>query len=44
MGPIAQRNGMYAILHQNLQPGEPGWTFDKFLESNVEYFIRRLLY
>ena len=32
MGPIAQKNGMYAIFHQHLQPGEPGWTFDKFLE------------
>ena len=32
MGPIAQKYGMYAIFHQHLQPGEPGWTFDKFLE------------
>jgi sugar phosphate isomerase/epimerase len=24
--------GMYAIMHQHLQPGEPGWTFDKFLQ------------
>jgi len=32
MGPIAQKLGMYAILHQHLQPGEPGWTFDKFLD------------
>jgi len=32
MGPIAQKNGMYAIFHQHLQPGESGWTFDKFLE------------
>jgi sugar phosphate isomerase/epimerase len=31
MGPIAQKHGMYAIFHQHLQPGEPGWTFDKFL-------------
>jgi sugar phosphate isomerase/epimerase len=31
MGPIAQKNGMYAIFHQHLQPGEAGWTFDKFL-------------
>jgi sugar phosphate isomerase/epimerase len=31
MGPIAQKNGMYAIFHQHLQPGEPGWNFDKFL-------------
>jgi sugar phosphate isomerase/epimerase len=32
LGPIAQKMGMYAIYHQHLQPGEPGWTFDKFLE------------
>lgn len=32
LGPIAQKMGMYAIFHQHLQPGEPGWTFDKFLE------------
>jgi sugar phosphate isomerase/epimerase len=32
LGSFAQRAGMYAIFHQHLQPGEPGWTFDKFLE------------
>jgi hypothetical protein len=32
LGPISQKHGMYAIFHQHLQPGEPGWTFDKFLE------------
>jgi sugar phosphate isomerase/epimerase len=32
LGPIAQKMGMYAIFHQHLQPGEPGWNFDKFLE------------
>jgi sugar phosphate isomerase/epimerase len=32
MGPVAQKHGMYAIFHQHLQPGERGWTFDKFLE------------
>jgi sugar phosphate isomerase/epimerase len=31
LGTFAQKHGMYAILHQHLQPGEPGWTFDKFL-------------
>jgi sugar phosphate isomerase/epimerase len=31
LGPIAQKMGTYAIFHQHLQPGEPGWTFDKFL-------------
>jgi sugar phosphate isomerase/epimerase len=32
LGPFAQKMGMYAIFHQHLQPGEPGWTFDKFLK------------
>lgn len=32
ISPIAQQNRMYAIFHQHLQPGEPGWTFEKFLE------------
>ncbi len=32
MGPIAQKNKMYAIFHQHMQPGQPGWTFDKFLD------------
>ena len=31
LGPFAEKHGMYAIFHQHLQPGEPGWTFDKFL-------------
>jgi hypothetical protein len=32
MTPIARQNGSYAILHNHLQPGEPGWTFEKFLD------------
>jgi sugar phosphate isomerase/epimerase len=32
MGPIAKSNGMLAIFHNHLQPGEPGWTFEKFLD------------
>jgi hypothetical protein len=32
MGPVAQKMGMYAILHNHMQPGEPGFSFDKFLE------------
>jgi sugar phosphate isomerase/epimerase len=32
MGPIAKSNGMYAIFHNHLQPGEPGWNFEKFLD------------
>lgn len=32
LGPFAQKHGMYSILHQHLQPAEPGWNFEKFLE------------
>lgn len=32
MGPIAKSNGMLAIFHNHLQPGEPGWSFEKFLD------------
>jgi len=32
MGPIAEKNKLYAIFHQHLQPGQPGWNFEKFLE------------
>jgi sugar phosphate isomerase/epimerase len=31
MGPIAEKNKMYAVFHQHRQPAEPGWTFDRFL-------------
>jgi sugar phosphate isomerase/epimerase len=32
LGPFAQKHRMFAIFHQHLQPGEPGWTFDRFLD------------
>lgn len=32
MGPFGMKNGIFAVFHQHLQPGEPGWTFEKFLE------------
>jgi sugar phosphate isomerase/epimerase len=31
LGPFAERHGMYAVMHQHLQPGQPDWTFEKFL-------------
>ena len=34
LGPYAQKYGMQVILHQHLQPGQPGWTFEKFLEMS----------
>jgi sugar phosphate isomerase/epimerase len=32
LGPFAEKHGMYAIMHQHLQPGQPDWTFEKFLD------------
>lgn len=31
MGPVADRNGMYAILHNHYQFGEPGFDVDRLL-------------
>lgn len=32
LGPFAEKHKMYAVMHQHLQPGQPGWSFEKFLE------------
>jgi sugar phosphate isomerase/epimerase len=32
LGPFAQNAGSYAIFHQHGQPGDPGFSFEKFLE------------
>lgn len=34
LGPFAQKYGMQVILHQHLQPGTPGWNFEKFLDMS----------
>ena len=34
LGTFAQKYGMKVILHQHMQPGQPGWTFEKFLEMS----------
>ncbi|HKI88670.1 MAG TPA: TIM barrel protein, partial [Draconibacterium sp.] len=31
LGKFAEKHNMYAIFHQHMQPGEPGFSFDKFL-------------
>ncbi len=31
LGYFAEKHGMYAIFHNHLQPGEPGFSFDTFL-------------
>ncbi|QGY42809.1 TIM barrel protein [Maribellus comscasis] len=31
LGKFADKHNMYAIYHNHLQPGEPGFSFDKFL-------------
>ena len=32
LGPIAARNGMYAIFHNHMQFAEPGFSYDPFIE------------
>ena len=32
MGPIAEKHNLKAIFHNHLQPGEKGFSFDKFLD------------
>ncbi len=39
LGPFAQKYGLKVALHQHLQPGQPGWTFDKFLEMSPENML-----
>lgn len=34
LGPFAQKYNMQVILHQHMQPGQPGWTFEKFLDMS----------
>jgi len=34
LGPFAEKHGMKVVLHQHMQPGQPGWTFEKFLEMS----------
>jgi sugar phosphate isomerase/epimerase len=32
LGKFAEKHNMYAIFHNHAQPGEPGFSFDEFLE------------
>ncbi len=32
LGKFAEKHDMYAIYHNHLQPGNPGFSFDKFLD------------
>lgn len=34
LGPFAKKYGLKVVLHQHLQPGQPEWTFEKFLEMS----------
>ena len=34
LGPFAEKYGLKVVLHQHLQPGQPDWTFEKFLEMS----------
>lgn len=31
LGKFAEKHNMYAIFHNHMQPGQPGFSFDKFL-------------
>jgi sugar phosphate isomerase/epimerase len=39
LGPFARKYGLYSILHQHLQPGIPGWTFEKFLDMSPQNML-----
>ncbi len=39
LGPFAKKYGMQVILHQHLQPGQPGWNFEKFLAMSPENML-----
>lgn len=39
LGPFAQKHGMKVVLHQHTQPGQPGWTFEKFLDMSPENML-----
>jgi sugar phosphate isomerase/epimerase len=32
LGKFAEKHGMFAIFHNHLQPGEPGFSFEEFLD------------
>ena len=32
LAPFAEKHKMLAIFHNHMQPAEPGWNFDKFLD------------
>jgi len=34
LGKFAEKHNMYAIYHNHLQPGEPGFSFDEFLSHS----------
>jgi sugar phosphate isomerase/epimerase len=39
LGPFARKYGMKVVLHQHMQPGQAGWTFEKFLEMSPENML-----
>jgi len=34
LGPFAQKYGQKVVLHQHMQSGQEGWTFEKFLDMS----------
>jgi sugar phosphate isomerase/epimerase len=39
LGPLARKHGMQVVLHQHLQPGQPGWTFEEFLDMSPDNML-----
>jgi sugar phosphate isomerase/epimerase len=39
LGKFAERHNMYAIFHNHLQPGEPGFSFDEFLSYSSKNML-----
>ena len=39
LGKFAEKHNMYAIFHNHAQPGEPGFSFDKFLAHSPKNML-----
>ena len=39
LGKFAEKHDMYAIYHNHAQPGEPGFSFDEFLEYSPKNML-----
>ena len=39
LGKFAEKHGMYAVYHNHLQPGQPGFSFDHFLSFSPKNML-----